>query len=238
VNRKDFDAEVVSVAVLGDPIRRALYEFVVHESLPVSRDQAAEKVEVARHTAKFHLDRLENEGLLEVEYKRPSGRRGPGAGRPTKFYRRSSREITVTLPERHYDFAARVLACAITSSSQDGTSVSAALHESASSMGRTLATQVKTRIGSRPSQPKVTQAISEILSECGYEPRSDAKGMTLANCPFHSLALEYTALVCGINRDFIQGLVKELPTQLEAILDPKLGRCCVRLVKHDALSNI
>ena len=50
-------------------------------------------VGVARHTAKFHLDRLVEEGLLDTEFRRLSGRQGPGAGRPTKLYRRSAREV-------------------------------------------------------------------------------------------------------------------------------------------------
>jgi predicted ArsR family transcriptional regulator len=238
VTRKDFEAEVLSVAALGDPIRRKLYEYVVNEPLPVSRDQAAQHVGVARHVAKFHLDKLEDEGLLEVEFNRPSGRRGPGAGRPTKFYLRSSREITVTLPERHYDFASRLLAQAITVSAREERPVSDALHESANSFGQTSAVEAKSHLGKRPSQQKVIEAIFQLLSERGYEPRGDADGITLANCPFHSLAQEYTTLVCGMNKDFIQGLLKELPTKLRAELNPKLGRCCVTLVKPDPHSTV
>jgi predicted ArsR family transcriptional regulator len=238
VNHEEFEAQVVSLAALGDPIRRRLYEYVVNEPLPVSRDQAAENVAVARHVAKFHLDKLEDEGLLDVEFNRPSGRRGPGAGRPTKFYRRSLREIAVTLPERHYDFASRLLARAITVSTQEGIPVADALRESANSFGQTLAVEMRSEIGNRPSQQKMAEAIGQVLSERGYEPRGNANGMTLANCPFHGLAQEYTALACGMNKDFIQGLLKGLPTQLQVILDPELGRCCVRLVKPDSHSNV
>lgn len=53
--------------------------------------------------AKFHLDELVEEGLLDTEFKRLTGKQGPGAGRPTKLYRRSARELSVTVPERHYD---------------------------------------------------------------------------------------------------------------------------------------
>jgi len=40
--------------------------------------------------------------LLDNEFQRLSGRQNPGAGRPTKLYRRSGRELSVTLPERRY----------------------------------------------------------------------------------------------------------------------------------------
>src|SRR5512140_2388596 len=100
-----FASQVTGVAALAEPVRRDLYLYVVAQSEPVSRDQASEGVGVPRHTAKFHLDRLVEDGLLDVDYKRLSGREGPGAGRPTKRYRRSDRELSVALPPRRYDLA-------------------------------------------------------------------------------------------------------------------------------------
>ena len=90
----DFAAQVSGVGALAEPARRALYLYVVAQPGPVSRDQAAAGAGLPRHTAKFHLDKLVADGLLETEYRRMSGRRGPGAGRPTKLYRRSSRQVT------------------------------------------------------------------------------------------------------------------------------------------------
>ena len=53
------------------------------------RDQAAADLGIARSVAAFHLDKLADLGLLEVEFRRPPGRAGPGAGRPAKLYRRT-----------------------------------------------------------------------------------------------------------------------------------------------------
>ena len=92
------DEAASSLAVLADPTRRRLYRFVADASGPVGREEAAEGVGVAAHTAKFHLDRLVEEGLLEVEFRRLTGRTGPGAGRPAKLYRRSEREVTALDP--------------------------------------------------------------------------------------------------------------------------------------------
>lgn len=58
--------------------------------------------------------------LLEVEFRRLSGRTGPGAGRPSKLYRRSSRQLSVSLPERRYDLVGGVLASAIDRSISEG----------------------------------------------------------------------------------------------------------------------
>ena len=65
---------------------------------PLSRDEAASALGISRELAAFHLDRLLRAGLLEAEYRRLGGRTGPGAGRPAKLYRRSSREIAISLP--------------------------------------------------------------------------------------------------------------------------------------------
>ena len=100
---------VAGVAALADPIRRDLYLYVSDQPAPVSRDQASDALGIARHTAKFHLDKLAEEGLLDTSYKRLTERRGPGAGRPTKLYARSSRQLSVILPERHYDLAGQLL---------------------------------------------------------------------------------------------------------------------------------
>src|SRR3954449_6016107 len=98
--------DLASLGALAEPSRRALYEAVVAAAEPVSREQAAEAVGLPLHSVKFHLDRLVDEGLLEVEFRRLSGRRGPGAGRPAKLYRRARTEISVSLPARRYDLAA------------------------------------------------------------------------------------------------------------------------------------
>lgn len=224
-----FDAHVEGIAALGEPVRRALYRFVVKQCAPVSREQAANGVGVALHVAKFHLDRLEEEGLLEVEFRRPPGRSGPGAGRPTKLYRRSSRELAVSLPERRYDLAGRIMAAAIAIQAAADTSVHEALHDAATAFGRTLGEEARRRGGPRPDRDALLAAGREVVDEYGYESREDGGAITLANCPFHALAQDYTALVCGMNLDLLRGMLAFLGSDIEARLDPAPGRCCVRL---------
>src|SRR5215210_3201013 len=108
----DFEDQVAGVAALNDPVRRALYLFVVNSPEAVSREQAASAVDIQKPLAAFHLDRLAEEGLLDFEFRRLTGRTGPGAGRPAKLYRRSERQIDVSLPHREYDVAGHLLAAA------------------------------------------------------------------------------------------------------------------------------
>ena len=143
MDSEDFADRVAGLAALADPIRRELYLFVAAQPEPVSRDRAAEGVAVPRHTAKFHLDKLVEQGLLDTEFQRLSGRQGPGAGRPTKLYRRSGRELSVTLPARRYDLAGQLLARAIDDSTRTGTPVLETLHTAAAECGRTLGDQAR-----------------------------------------------------------------------------------------------
>lgn len=223
---EDFDAQVASIAALGEPIRRRLYRYVVAQPGPVSREAAASGVGVAHHVAKFHLDRLEQDGLLDVEYSRPPGRGGPGAGRPAKLYRRASRDIAVSLPQRRYELAARVMAEAITMAARTATPLPAALRAAARATGGDLGERARHAAGEGPdAAPGV---LSGVLTEHGYEPQVGPEGITMANCPFHSLARDYTTLVCGMNLDLIDGLLDALPAgRLRARLDPAPGRCCV-----------
>ena len=230
MRREAFDARVSAIATLGEPQRRALYRYVVAQPSPVNRDQAAEGVGVARHVAKFHLDKLADDGLLETEYARPAGRGGPGAGRPAKLYRRSSRQLEVSLPERRYDLGGSLLARAVTVAERDGVPVREALARAARDAGQSLGADARARAGRRPSRQALATAAREALEELGYEPALDGGGVELANCPFHALAEDYSELVCGMNLELMAGMLVGLGHPgLEASPDPAPGKCCVRL---------
>ena len=229
-----FDTQVQGVATLGEPVRRALYRYVVAQPEPVGREQAAAGTGVARHVAKFHLDKLVADGLLTVEYRRPPDRRGPGAGRPAKLYRRAEREIAVSLPPRRYDLAAQVLAAAMVSASQTGAPPAEALRQVARETGRTLGVQGRAAASGRGGRSATARALARILETNGYEPRPDAGGITLVNCPFHNLSRDYTELVCDMNFQLVDALVESIgDSRLRAELDPAPHRCCVRIGKVD-----
>lgn len=221
---EDFDASVTRLASLAEPIRRALYQFVAGQAEPVSRERAAAGVGVAHHLAKFHLDKLVDDGLLEAEYRRPAGRGGPGAGRPAKVYRRAAGSIEVSVPERRYDLASEIMARAITAAGETGVPVDEALADAARAAGAELAG--RGRAEAPPREPLA--AVTEILAGTGFEPHAAGEGVALSNCPFHQLAQSHTALVCGMNLHLIQGLLDALPAPgLCARLAPAPGRCCV-----------
>ena len=229
----DLAGRVAGVAALADPIRRDLYLYVSGQTAPVSRDQASDALGIARHTAKFHLDKLAEEGLLDISFQRFTERRGPGAGRPTKLYARSSRQLSVILPERRYDLAGQLLARAIENVPARGTPADA-LKAVAADWGRDVADQARAAAGPRPSSERLLGCTCQVLAENGYEPQRTDGTVVLRNCPFHALAQEHTDLICGMNLAILDAVTERLQeTGLAARLQPAPDRCCVVLESTD-----
>jgi predicted ArsR family transcriptional regulator len=231
----DLAARVAGVAALADPIRRDLYLYVSAQPTPIGRDEASDALGIARHTAKFHLDKLAEEGLLDISFKRLSERRGPGAGRPTKLYARSSRQLSVILPERRYDLAGNLLATAIDDAAARGTTPAEALKAAGAGWGRSVAAQARASAGPRPSPDRLLACTCQALTENGYEAHLTGGSVVLRNCPFDALAREHTELVCGMNLAIMAAVTEQLhETALAARLEPAPDRCCVVLVPADA----
>jgi predicted ArsR family transcriptional regulator len=187
--------------LLSEPHRRAVYHAVRQANEPVTRDQVARVTGINRRLATFHLDRLADAGLLVTDYARPAGRGGPGSGRPAKRYRASDVEIELTVPSRHYLFAARLLAQAITDSPEDARAGS---YELARREGRRIGEQ------RRPSgRRRARSAAITALDDLGYEPAErDGTTWRLRNCPFRAVADLAPELVCGMNCELIAGLLE------------------------------
>jgi predicted ArsR family transcriptional regulator len=218
----DRDTQVAAVAALAEPSRRRLYDHVVRQPAPVSRDEAAAAVVLPRATVAFHLDRLVADGLLDVVFERRTGRTGPGAGRPSKLYRRADRSVAVSLPERSYDLAGDLLAAALTEAEGSGEAPRAVLERRAFERGRSLAAAA----GADGGRDQVLR----VLEDNGFEPRTEGGAIALANCPFHVLARQHTELVCGMNLHLIGGVLDAVRSPgLVARLRPEPGMCCVRL---------
>ena len=221
---------VSAIALLDEPTRRRLYELVAEAGEPVGRDQAAATLGISRELAAFHLDRLAAGGLLETEYRRLGERRGPGAGRPAKLYRRTATEVAVSLPPRDYRRAAEILESAV--ATVDDPSVSAAVTQAAHAHGEAAGSAAREAAGlrRRASGRRGRAALVDVLREGGYEPVVDASTDTirLRNCPYHDLAERHREVTCGMNLAWADGVVDGLGLAgVEAVLAPQPGSCCV-----------
>ncbi|MFH8370433.1 helix-turn-helix transcriptional regulator [Streptomyces sp. NPDC018031] len=231
--------DINAIAVLQDPVRRRLYEYVASQGREVGRNEAAEAVGVARTLAAHHLDKLTDAGLLESGSRRLTGRSGPGAGRPAKVYTRVRVERSVSLPARDYRTAAELLAEAAEQAGLD-----AGLCAAARRRGEALR-------GSAAPCGGLEEAM-EMLAARGYEPhREDAEGgqdgggvegaagtaarvVRMRNCPFHAVAERFPPLVCGMNLALLEGLLGT-DGPVRARMDARPGECCV--VVEDSKTN-
>ena len=221
------EERIAAFSSLADPTRRRLYLHAVSRPEGVGRDEAAEAAGISRGLAAFHLDRLIGDGLLVADYRRLTGRSGPGAGRPAKIYRRSERELSFSVPQRNHELLARLFARAMSSTTAD-TSLDALL-VAANELGASLGAEARRAAGARAGRQRLLEAAAGILQENGFEPRAEGDAcLVLGNCPFSPLAGEYTDLVCRANLALMQGLVSGLRVKgVEAVLERRPGRCCV-----------
>ncbi|MFG2898924.1 helix-turn-helix transcriptional regulator [Streptomyces zaomyceticus] len=232
---------IEAIALLQDPVRRRLYEYVAAQGREVGRNEAAEATGVARTLAAHHLDRLTEAGLLESGSRRLTGRSGPGAGRPAKVYTRTKAERSVSLPARDYRTAAELLAEAAEQAGLD-----AGLRAAARRRGESLR-------GSAAPCGDLDEAM-KVLAARGYEPHLEdgggsedgaadadtdtdahtaadsagaaARVVRMRNCPFHAVAERFPPLVCGMNLALLEGLLGA-DGPVRARMDARPGECCV-----------
>ena len=202
-------ADLGAVSSLSDPTRRRLYVFVSRSNEPIGRDEAAQALGIPRQTAAYHLDRLAEEGLVEVEFLRRSGRTGPGAGRPAKLYKRTDRDHEVTLPPRRYGLAARILLEVVSTGAIKRKDLAAAAH----------------RIGAEMGELGLDQA----LRETGYDPVMEEGEIRFRNCPFHVLKTQDQRTVCNLNLGLVEGMLEASGDRRNAYLEPSETYCCVRV---------
>jgi predicted ArsR family transcriptional regulator len=219
--------DLMAVALLAEPVRQRLYLYLRERHEPVGREEAAQHAGVTARLAAFHLDRMADAGLLDVEYRRLSGRVGPGAGRPAKLYSVSLRSFSVVIPQTRYVLAASMMATAL-SASRTGTDGGQSLKEVAAGVGRRLGEEIRRQARTKGARQ---EAVRRQLTQLGYEPQvRDSGEWTLRNCIFSELSASHRELVCGMNAAFVEGLLGGARvSSLRVERRMALPACCVRL---------
>ena len=181
--------------VLADERRREVYLFVSKSSGPVTVNEVAERFEIHRNAAKHHLDRLLEAGLLRAEFRRVNGRRGPGAGRPSKLYSSTDAEISFSVPERHYDLLAHLLLTALTQGDE--------LETVGARFGRQLAQRATARASGRRRQRRASRPSWTAWASVRASRRDESGHLwiTTESCPFGWVAAEASeGQVCRLDR--------------------------------------
>jgi predicted ArsR family transcriptional regulator len=215
--------------MLSEPSRLQMFSFIRSERRPVTREEAAASVGISRKLAAFHLDKLVEAGLLRARYETSAAVRK--VGRRPKVYEVSEAQISVSIPERRHELLADLLLDTVLGQG-DGESAHDSALRTALERGVTLgaAARGKSRPGRLGSERGLT-ACAQMLEDHGFEPfREASHEVRLRNCPFHPLATRAPGLVCAMNHAFITGYLEGLQVpNVDAVLAPSAGECCVRL---------
>lgn len=249
--RTPWNRRIAAIASLGDENRRRLFDFVASAGCAVSRDAAAGALGLPRSTASFQLDRLVQDGLLAVEFRKLGGKGGPGSGRPAKLYLAAVREVAASVPDRNYDLAAELLVSAIEDSASDGGTAREALLRAAYVRGESAAAALDGAAGASNGGTSAETSAGEatfagFLAGEGYCPEPDgAGGLVLLNCPFHRIAEGHADVVCAMNGAFLTGAAQGIgidPGRVQALAIEDLraqgaarpAQCCARITARDS----
>lgn len=208
-----------------------MYEFIRRQGRPVTRDEAAAHAGISRKLAAFHLEKLVDAGLLHAEPQQTPIGALRRRGRVPKVYRPTDGHVTVSIPEQRLDLLGEVLVDAVATEADSGNARQAALR-GARERGEALGTAERAaRRLHRTGPERAVHLACGVLDENGYEPyRSDGHTVRLRNCPFYPLAVRQRELVCGMNRELVDGLLRGLGNDtVQAVLAPRPAECCVEL---------
>jgi predicted ArsR family transcriptional regulator len=221
------DPAWTALHLLAEPTRRKVFQACRTAPGPLTREAVADATGISRRLAAFHLDQLADAGLLTVDYARPEGRTGPGAGRPAKRYAAAPVDLELSVPPRRYELAARIMARGLAASGTGGDAQEqtlSAARDEGEQLGRLR------RPAKRMSAVATIEATTAALDDLGYEPSAEPSGcVRLMNCPFHAVVGVATDVVCGINLEFVTGVIDGLGghRSVRASLEPGPDHCCV-----------
>ena len=204
----EFSAAVAAVtSAFGDPTRRQIYLFARESERGATAAEVAERFAVHPNVARHHLDKLAAGGYLGVHIERADG---GGAGRPSKRYRSSGKELGVELPTRRDDLLVRLLTRALADLPPEEAECMA--EEVGEEYGRALAAQMSPGEGHRSRRAAIL-AVADALTAHGFAAHAEARGTSIAinndHCPF-GVAAHQNPVICAVDRGLVRGMLAEL----------------------------
>lgn len=226
-----FDQQIADLAgTLGDATRRGIYVTVRESTEPVTASQIAELFDIHANVARHHLDRLVGDGYLQVTRRRPSGRTGPGAGRPAKHYEPTRKNVSVEFPARRYDLLAELLLRVIERIAPDDAA------EIADEIGREYGRELAAEIGLPEDSGYDTAAIAvaSALMGVGFEveARPNEHELVTRFCPFGESAKNHPAIVCQLDQGLVTGLLEgteQIPVAIVNAHSTDEGDCVTKI---------
>lgn len=217
-------------SALGDPTRRAIYIAVRESAEPLTTSQVAGLFDIHPNVARHHLDRLAEDGYLEVGLERRTGLGGPGAGRPAKAYNATTKEVSVHFAPRRFELLVEMLIRVLDEVEAED------LAAVAEQVGRRYGEELAAEIGSpeEPGYAGAVEAVAQALTGLGFSVDPDVEGQQLltSHCPFGEAATSHPEVICSLDRGIVSGLFGGLayPCRPEVIPHVQLDDECVTRV--------
>ncbi|WP_324652485.1 helix-turn-helix transcriptional regulator [Georgenia sp. H159] len=170
--------------------------------------QIAERTSLHPNTVRFHLERLENEGLVSRHV-----RRSGDPGRPRLAY-------VATVPDvaagrRHFGQLAEVLARLVSRTNEDPAAV-------AVEAGRAWGLSRSELSGPTPDGAAAIAELTATLDELGFAPEvraADDEGHAVVvqrHCPFLEVAESHQDVVCSVHLGLMRGTLEGLSAPVSA----------------------
>jgi predicted ArsR family transcriptional regulator len=188
--------------MLADRSRYAIYQEVAGAEVPLSTAEIAARLDLHPNTARLHLEKMREAGLLVVS----SDRHG-SVGRPQHRWALDPQAPSLGLEPAGFRLLAHLLA-EVTAEAGPGTGMAAGV-------GRRRGRE---RLGGRApwgGEPRVAclRALMDELAELGFDPALDpgeedgATTISFTRCPFRELAALYPDVVCELHRGLTEGIL-------------------------------
>jgi predicted ArsR family transcriptional regulator len=202
---------------LTAPTTSRVFAAIADARRPLPTAAVAERTGVHPNSARFHLARLLEAGLLELGADRSGGR-----GRPRRLWSVASDASPGGKAPEAYRELASFLSRSVGGSAD------------ARAEGRRIGAEIGAGSGVDNGTP---EALGSALSAMGFQPRRHDAGnrteFTLCNCPYRDVAGSNPGIVCALHRGVAEGLVKAIDPAAEVTRfvpeDPSLAGCIVEI---------
>jgi predicted ArsR family transcriptional regulator len=209
IDEATFDRSVDELtATFGDGTRRAVYLFVRDHADGVTAAEVAAHAGVHPNVARHHLDKLAAAGFVEIADRADaSGARS--AGRPSKRYVATAKQVAVSMPFRDDRLLVDLLLTTLTTMPADRA------ESMAEAAGRQYGRRLAAAAGDPdaavvPSRHEMLTAVAAALTGHGFDADADVASdeIVARNCPFGEIAEQFPHVVCALDNGMVQGMLE------------------------------
>lgn len=193
-------------AVLADPTRYAIYQFVLKSPQRVAVPEVARQFELHPNVARMHLGKLVEIGLVAAH----SEKTGKG-GRPGYVYEPSGNAVSLSVPAREFQLLADLL---VQSLALMGDGAMEAIDQIGKTFGCRLGQEALLQMGREPKGLEETlqtaSAALERLGVAAYVIRGvdGSANLVLRTCGFQEVASAHPDHVCHLCKSMVEGIAQ------------------------------